>query len=430
MKLLKFIIVFALLLSMPISLIVFLYSPKIQIIEPIKITYELSPQAGLSGSVTQIPSEYLRFEKVIQKNWNPSIKNKEQKFILDTKDPRRYYFQKDSMEYSADTAYEMALGEFNIYKIRSSEYKISFEYNPAKNTKNVRIIKINEKGDNYNALYFIILLFTWPILPISIVYFLYYFTSKRLINRLSVQLISKGEFILQAVFKNFAGIGFLTLLQGLANIFYVLGIGYIAAFEGFRIEPFDISRMFTPITLMTIFQTIMSLILIYYYDLFLVVTSKRILEVKSNKINKELSFKDIYRVEDSPASSDIGGGIKIISNKKYDISINMAGDPLVLKNKIMGLVNQYKKENNTEVDTPTKKYEDEIKSDQATGDNMLLKIQMMADSEYAKSVAENLIVETLVTPETELPDVRYCQYCGAEFPANETRCPICEKLNE
>lgn len=55
----------------------------------------------------------------------------------------------------------------------------------------------------------------------------------------------------------------------------------------------------------------------------------------------------------------------------------------------------------------------------------LLKVQMMANPEYANSA----IVDAITSRETELPNVRYCQYCGAEFSANENICPVCEKLN-
>lgn len=58
--------------------------------------------------------------------------------------------------------------------------------------------------------------------------------------------------------------------------------------------------------------------------------------------------------------------------------------------------------------------------------NTLLKVQMMANPVYAESV----ISDSLIPKESELPDVRYCQYCGAEFSANETTCPVCGKLNE
>lgn len=58
--------------------------------------------------------------------------------------------------------------------------------------------------------------------------------------------------------------------------------------------------------------------------------------------------------------------------------------------------------------------------------NTLLKVQMMANPVYAESV----IVNALTSKETALADVRYCQYCSAEFSANETICPICEKLND
>ena len=50
----------------------------------------------------------------------------------------------------------------------------------------------------------------------------------------------------------------------------------------------------------------------------------------------------------------------------------------------------------------------------------------MANPEYAESV----IVGAITPKETELPNVRYCQHCGAEFSRIENLCPVCEKLND
>lgn len=52
--------------------------------------------------------------------------------------------------------------------------------------------------------------------------------------------------------------------------------------------------------------------------------------------------------------------------------------------------------------------------------------QTTAKPAYAESADSN----TLITNETELSDVRYCQFCGAEFDSNENICPVCEKVND
>lgn len=52
--------------------------------------------------------------------------------------------------------------------------------------------------------------------------------------------------------------------------------------------------------------------------------------------------------------------------------------------------------------------------------------QIMANQVYEPS----FIVESFVPEGTEIPNVRYCQYCGAEFPGDENICPVCEKHND
>lgn len=421
MKIFKFILFFILLSSVPIILIAFLQSPQINTLKPTRITYELSQKRNSSD--LNIPSRYHFFEKLIQFNWNPPNINKKQVLIIDTADYSNVYSPQNKLRNSAEEAFGLSMGKIKNYKINTAKYKILFEYNPKNRIKDVKILKIVEKQDNYNSIYFIVILFALPLLPLIIIYLIYYSSSTHLINTFAMQLRDKNEYVIQPVFKNLHPTFLAVLLCALANMFFMLSIGYIGVFEGFN-QVSGVNK-YTSFMNISIFNAVLSLILVYYYELFIVLTSKRVIEFKNKNINKELYFDDIYRVEESINSSDIGGGINIVSNRNSDISINMAGDPLKFKMKISELVANYKKENNVEtvVQNNTKKND---APNELTKDDTLLAIERLANPDYAKSV----IIDTMTPKETELPNVRYCQYCGAEFSTNINRCPICEKLND
>lgn len=421
MKILKFLLFFILLSSIPVMLLAFLQSPQINILKPTRITYGISKKGNLSNS--NIPSRYHLFEKLIQSNWTPPNINKKQALIIDTADYSNVYSPQNKLRNSAEEAFGLSMGQIKNYKINTAKYKILFEYNPANNLKNIKILRVTEKQDNYNSVYFIIIMFALPLLPLIIIYLIYYSNATHLINTFAMQLRDKGEYVIQSVFKNLHPIFLIAILCALANMFFMLSIGYIGVFEGFN----QISGVnkYASITNISIFNAVLSLILVYYYELVVVLTSKRVIEFKDRKISKELYFDDIYRVEESLNSSDIGGGIKIVANRNSDISINMAGDPLKLKKKILELVSNYKKENNIETTTQNNMERNDESNESAKSDTILA-IEMMANPDYAKSV----IIDAMTPNETELPDVRYCQYCGAEFSANINRCPVCEKLND
>lgn len=421
MKVIKLIIYFCLLLSVPIALLMFLHSSSIDILKQGEVTYERSQKENLSQkNIVNFPAKYLRFEKIVQDAWNPPNINKKQSLILDTEDYSKIYSWENKLENSAEEAFGLSKGKIKNYKINTAKYRVLFEYDPKNNIKTVKILKITEKQDNYNIIYFLIILFTLCFLPFLIIYLIYYYISKYLINIFAVQLSDKDEYIIQSAFKNLRPLFLATFLYALANMFFMLSIGYIGVFEGFN--QVNVNN-YTSFVNISIFNAILSLVLVYYYDLFVVLTSKRVIEFKNQKINKELYFDEIYKVEDGIDSSDIGGSLKIISDKKYNISINMIGDPLKFKKKISELVDKYKKDNN--IETANQNNMEKINVSESPKDT-LLTIEMMANPEYAKSV----IIDTITPKETELPNVRYCQYCGAEFSASENRCPVCEKLND
>lgn len=341
MKKTRFIIIFILFLLIPIGLTTFMYTPAVKILLPQETIYEFSPEGkGLVGDLLNMPLKYRQFQRAIIDKWLPPNLKERQYIEFDTHN-RKNYSDETLLEQSADRAYHEAL-QANLNR-RQAKYQIVFEYNPFfKNKKNVYIKRIFEQEENNNFIYFILLAFVLPILPAIIVYFLYCSNSKSIRDEISKFSFPDDEYVIQTIYKNWGASVAIGNIWALAVLFFSLAIGYIGISMGFLPEPFVLGKNINPFIYIILFDLATSLFLVLYYDCFLILTSKRIIEIKNGKINKQIELANVDKVQEGPSSCDLNGKLSIISNNDNTISINMSGDPLTAKKKIDEIIKEYK----------------------------------------------------------------------------------------
>lgn len=288
MKILRFLITFISLLCIPILITLFVYSPASNMLKPSYSFYEFTSHGDvIKGKENKMSSTYSQLQNLIYQNWSPPNKKIKQKYIFNSKNMLADESISMKLQDSANEAFYDSIREFKDYVTKNANYTIVFEYNPnLEHPKTVYISKITEQRDSINFIFFMISVFILSLIPAILTYLSYckFTVLPRLID---------DEVEVKRVYKRVDVLSFCFAIWYISAITFALVIGVFNLLYDFPVKPYSFQVIYTPIKYYTIGAFFISFILIQYYELFQIITNKRILKIKNGKIIKTIKLNQI-----------------------------------------------------------------------------------------------------------------------------------------